>query len=226
MICLIVNLGEGLKQNGAQKTLTGNIAYVDASHGERFSPESWNDNAIAGLHLNLMRNGYLSFSLRTFEKEKLEHAKLLVLIAPSSPFTKKEISWIRDFVNRGGILILTVGWEEREASLPLMETFGFSIDHLPLAQFISVIPQSTQKVKLFEAWPVVSEGGGSEVIAAFRHLPVVVKKAYGKGDVVMIGDSSFFWNQNLEMEKSHIIENINFLRWLLGNLKSEKGGEA
>lgn len=219
MALLIVNLGEGLKQHGAQKTLTGNIAYVDASHGERFSPESWNDNAIAGLHLNLIRNGYLSFSLRTFEKEKLEHAKLLVLIAPSSPFTKKEIIWIRDFVNRGGILILTVGWEEREASLPLMETFGFSIDHLPLAQFISVIPQVNQRVRFAEAWPVVSKGAQSEVIAAYQKFPVVMKKTYGKGTVVMIGDSSFFWNRNLEMEESHIIENINFLQWLLENLK-------
>jgi uncharacterized membrane protein len=216
---LIVNLGEGLKRSGAQKTLTGTIAYVDTSHGERFSPESWNENAIMGLHLNLMRNGYLSFSLRSFEKEKLEQANLLVLIAPSSPFTKKEIRWIKDFVNNGGILILTVGWEEREASLPLMDIFGYSIEHLPLAQFISMIPYANQKVRFFEAWPVVSRGAQSEVIAAYQKFPVVVKRTYGKGQVVVIGDSSFFWNKNLEMEESHIKENIEFLRWLFENLK-------
>lgn len=224
LISLILSLsmikaGEGLKRYGIQSELDGNIAYVDTSHGERFSPESWNENAIMGLHLNLMRNGYLPFSLRSFEKEKLEQANLLVLIAPSSPFTQKEIRWIKDFVQRGGILILTVGWEEREASLPLMDIFGYSIEHLPLAQFMSVIPSANQRVRFFEAWPIVSKGTQSEVIAAYQKFPVVVKRAYGKGQVVVIGDSSFFWNKNLEMEESHIKENIEFLRWLFENLK-------
>ena len=49
----------------------------------------------------------------TWKKEMLEKAALLVLIAPSQPFTKNEIKWIRDFVKQGGTLILTVGWEER-----------------------------------------------------------------------------------------------------------------
>ena len=37
---VVVWLAEGLKQYDTQKTLQGNIAYVDTSHGERFSPES------------------------------------------------------------------------------------------------------------------------------------------------------------------------------------------
>ena len=165
-------------------------------------------------------NGWVDTKGRRYRgwKEKLEQADLLVLIAPSSPFTKKEISWIKDFVQRGGILFLTVGWEEREASIPLMESFGFSVDYLPLAQFISIISYANQKVRFAEAWPVVSRGEKSEVIAAYQKFPVVMKKAYGKGTVVMIGDSSFFWNKNLEMEESHIQENVEFLRWLLNDI--------
>ena len=159
------------------------------------------------------------FSMSPFDKKMLEEAALLVLIAPSHPFTNKEMSRVRDFVYRGGILILSVGWEEKEASLPLMESFGFSIDYLPLAQFISVIPNANQRVRLFEAWPVVSSGEKSEVIAAYQTFPVVMKNSYGKGTVVMIGDSSFFWNTNLEMEESTIQENINFLQWLLNSIK-------
>jgi hypothetical protein len=216
---MVVGLAESLKHSGNHKDLEGNIAYVDVSHGERFSPESWNENAVLGLHLNLMRNGYRSFTLRTFEQSRLKGADLLVLIAPSAPFTKKEIGWIKDFVSRGGILILSVGWEEREASLPLMDTFGFAVDYLPLAQFISVIPQANQKVRFAEAWPVISTGEKSEIIAAYQTFPVVMKRFYGKGTVVMIGDSSFFWNRNLEMEESTVRENVEFLKWLLENLK-------
>jgi hypothetical protein len=216
---MVVWLAERLKHSGNHKNLEGNIAYVDASHGERFSPESWNENAVLGLHLNLMRNGYHSFTLKTFEQSKLKGADILVLIAPSEPFTTKEIGWINDFVSRGGILILSVGWEEQEATQPLMDTFGFALDYLPLAQFISVIPRANQRVRFAEAWPVISTREQSEVIAAYQTFPVIMKRSYGKGTVVMIGDSSFFWNKNLEMEEGTIQENIEFLKWLLKNLK-------
>ena len=49
----------------------------------------------------------------------------------------------------------------------------------------------------------------------------MVKKNYGEGLVIMIGDSSFFWNQNLEMEETQIQENINFLKWLLNNINQD-----
>jgi hypothetical protein len=218
----VVRMAEGLKQYHNSRELKGPVAYVDASHGERFSPESWNDNAVLGLHLNLMRNGYLSFTLWDFEEQALREARLMVVIAPSQPFSRKEIGMIKDFIERGGTLMLSVGWEEREASLPLLDAFGFSIEHLPLAQFISVIPAAGQKVRFFEAWPIASSAPGSEVIAAYQKFPVVMRQRYGKGTVVVIGDSSFFWNVNLEMEESHTVENVEFLKWLLAGLKEER----
>ena len=39
--------------------------------------------------------------------------------------------------------------------------------------------------------------------------------------MVMIGDSSFFWNTNLEMEESHIEENVEFLKWLLSGMRKD-----
>ena len=221
----VMGLSQGFKQYACRRALKGPIAYVDASHGERYSAESWNDNAVLGLHLNLMRNGYLSFTLRDFGEKALQEAKLLVLIAPSRPFSRREIGMISDFVKGGGTLMLSVGWEEKEASLSLMDAFGFSVDHLPLAQFISVIPAAGQRVRFFEAWPVMSRGEGGEVIAAYKNYPVIMKKPYGKGTVVMIGDSSFFWNANLEMEESHTAENVNFLKWLLSSLEQQEASK-
>jgi hypothetical protein len=229
LISLVLVLGvikvAGYVQSArAERNLSGNIAYISASHGERFSPESWNENAILGLHLNLMRNEYLSLTMRSLKKAYLEHAKLLVLVAPSSPFTGKEIGWIDDFVQRGGVLMLSVGWEERDASVPLMAHFGFALDYLPLSQFMSIIPAANQRVRLYESWPVVSTAGGAEVVAAYQAYPVIMKKSHGKGWVVVIGDSSFFWNVNLEMEESHVRENVEFLRWFLSTVSA--GGEV
>ena len=90
-----------------------------------------------------------------------------------------------------------------------------------LAQFISVIPKANQRVRFVESWPVISTDGKGKVIAAYQKLPVIMEKPYGKGKVVMIGDSSFFWNKNLEMEESHIQENVEFLKWLLNSMKQD-----
>ncbi len=218
LVSALLTLGsaEYLKQHNAETLIRGKIAYVDASHGERFSPESWNEDAILGLQLNLMRNGYLSFTLRSFDRERIEQAKLLVLIAPSAPFSNREIGWIDDFVKKGGLLFISVGWEERAASVSLLEHFGFSVENRPLSQFVSVISYANQKVRFYEAWPVMNTEG--EVVAAYQTFPVIMKRKYGKGYVVLIGDSSFFWNKNLEMEKSHVTENVEFLRWFLNVL--------
>jgi len=211
----IVMAATAWKQQDSQTEIYGKIAYIDVSHGERFSHDSWNENAAMGLYLNLMRNGYLTFSMESYEDEKLNTADLLVLIAPSQPFTKKEVARIRDFVFRGGNLILTVGWEEKEASEDLMKQFGLSIDYIPLGRFVSIIPRYNQRVMLSEAWPVLNTEGNFEIIASYEKLPVIVRKDYGEGRIILIGDSSFFWNRNLEMEKSHVQENIQFLRWML-----------
>ncbi len=213
------------KQHDAWGDVFGNIAYIDVSHGERFSPESWNENAAMGLYLNLMRNGYLTYALESFEQGKLNTADLLVFIAPSQPFTREELGWIKDYVFRGGNIILTAGWEEKEASDGLMKQFGLSIDNIPLGRFVSIIPRFNQRVMFAEAWPVVNLEGTYEIIASYENMPVIVKKRHGEGQIVLVGDSSFFWNKNLEMEKSHIQKNVDFLKWLSGTLGSGKGGK-
>jgi len=54
--------------------------------------------------------------------------------------------------------------------------------------------------------------------------PLAVKRNYGKGSFIVIGDSGFWMNKNLEVEKmnelsaeqkQNYIDNINFMRWLL-----------
>ena len=216
----IIMVANTWKGHDVHTDIYGKIAYIDVSHGERFSPESWNDNAAMGIYLNLMRNGYQTLSLETFEHKKLNTADLLVLIAPSQPFTPKETEQIRDFVFSGGHLILSVGWEEKAASETLMRQFGMAVDNIPLGRFISVIPQFRQKVMFLEAWPVLSLDGEAEVIASYGKLPVIMRRHHGEGQVILIGDSSFFWNKNLEMEKSHVQENVQFIKWLTGNLTS------
>jgi hypothetical protein len=201
-----------------ERPMTGNIAYVDASHFERYSKEAWRDDGTMGLHLNLMRNGYLSFQLRDFSPEKINNSKVLVLIAPTKPFSNSEIKMLKAYVEDGGRLFLTVGWEEREVSLPLLKAFNFRIGDTPLGYFKVAVPNTSETAMFWKAWPVYSDDSAAKIICSNKEYPLIAVKDYGKGKVVVVGDSQFFLNKNLEMEKVPYMDNINFLKWLLKDL--------
>jgi hypothetical protein len=201
-----------------ERPITGNIAYVDASHFERYSKESWRDDGTMGLHLNLMRNGYLPFQLRDFSKKKIADSDLLVLIAPTKPFSKGEVEMLKTYVQNGGHLLLTVGWEERSASLPIVEAFNFKLSDAHLGYFKVKVPNTNEMAMFWEAWPVYSEDDKAEEICSNGVYPLINVRDYGKGKFVIIGDSNFLLNKNLEMEKQPYMDNINFLKWLLKKL--------
>lgn len=60
-----------------------NLAYIDTSHLEANSGESWRPDGIGGFILTLMRNGYLTLSLPELTAERLVRSDLLVSVVPS-----------------------------------------------------------------------------------------------------------------------------------------------
>jgi hypothetical protein len=124
-----------------------NLAYIETSHLESFSEESLRDDGIQGLELTLMRNNYLTLMLPELTAERLlgddppsgrepgVKARILVSVAPQKPYTAKEQELLKEFVNRGGIWIVTAGYDESGPIRPLLaDTFGFEIaEFLPNA---------------------------------------------------------------------------------------------
>lgn len=196
-----------------EEEIRAEVAYVDYSHVGRFDLMSWEDDSIGGLSNNLLRNGFMPFLLRDFSKEKLAHSKLLVLIAPTKPFQKKEIGEIKAFVERGGTLVVSVGWEEREASAPLLESLGFYIDSVPLGPV--ELKRGDYDVKFPKAWPIICNNGETKVFAEQWGAPVAMAKKHGNGRIIAIGDSYFLLNQNLEGNQEYSLGNIMLLRDML-----------
>jgi hypothetical protein len=108
-----------------------NLAYIDEAHLGHFSPESWREDGLMGLCMNLMRNDYLCLMLPEFTRERLldadqtPRARLLISVAPSRAYSASERQTIKDFVAAGGIFLCTVGYEEAGPSSQLLEEFGF-----------------------------------------------------------------------------------------------------
>ena len=217
---LFHHLGRSQRLHEIEKPLTGEIAYVDGSHNGRFAMDSWRDRGLMGLHMNLMRNGYLSFNLHKFSQEKLSQCDLLVLIAPSQPFSSKEIHWIMEYLERGGDLILTVGWEEKEAALPLLKALGMDIENIPMGNFDAPILGTEEKASFLEGWVLSFQEEETQVLSKYLGYPVILKRKVGAGDVVLIGDSSIFANMNLEHGDHEHPESVSFLIWLISLLRS------
>ncbi len=189
-------------------------AYIDYSHYERFDLMSWEDDSIGGLRNNLLRNGFTPFLLKEFDPEKLMKAEVLVVIAPTQPFTENEVIILKNFVKKGGKIILSVGWEEREASLPILKGFGLGIDKIPLAWCKDTYKDKT--VQFHEAWPVVFDSDDDvKVICKPMGYPALVSKKSGKGEIVVIADSYFLLNETLEGSEKYSIPNMLLFRDLL-----------
>jgi len=219
------------------------MAYIDASHMGAFSDADWGFNSINGLSLALMRDGYLTVNLPELRREHLARAGVLVSIAPARSFTPDEIQWLCEYVSAGGILICMVGAEQAPASQPLLSEFHLRVpaspvptgggwrEPEPMGRFRSLYLDARDYnagdykagVLFHSGWPVRPESEDAEVLVYGENdQPIVVTRRVGRGSIVVIGDSEFALNKNLEYVTGDAFEgryeNADFWRWLLSRI--------
>jgi hypothetical protein len=218
--------------------LPNNLAYIDTSHLEANSGESWRPEGIGGFILTLMRNGYLTLSLPELTAERLVRSDLLVSVAPSRSFSKTEQTTIREFVLNGGTFILMAGLDRAGPSRSLLSMLGFSIGNPGpnpvepevMGHFKSPYLSSGDQrvhVRFHAAWPVSCNDPTARVIAyGHNNLPVITLRELGAGKVVVIGDTCFVANKNLEWEGGEpfegMRENADFWRWFITQLRDQE----
>jgi hypothetical protein len=95
----------------------------------------------------------------------------------------------------------------------LLNQFGLKLRNLPLGL---LAPDSNNaQASFLNAWPVVAQAGQSEELCRRGDYPLVVAQRHGRGRVVVVGDSAFFQNRNLEMAEAFNTNNIEFFRKLV-----------
>lgn len=199
-----------------------NIAWIDASHLERFSLNSWVDEGFGGLTYNLMRNGYSPLLMKDWDAKALSRGSLLVLIGPSRSFSPSEVRSVRQFVEAGGDLILAAGWEDLSGSKELWDEFGLQVEQRPLGRVL--VKQPGGNIQLYKGWSIRSTAANAQVLCSPWGFPAIVKMRVGKGSVVAIGDTQFLLNRNLEGTERYYPENVDFLRRLSLYLKDDRVG--
>ncbi|HIH00088.1 MAG TPA: hypothetical protein HA258_05840 [Thermoplasmata archaeon] len=204
---------------------TGTIVYIDASHNERFSLESFTDDSLNGLNLNLERNNLHPRILREFSEDAILGSSMIIFNAPTAAFTPEEVRFLQSYMTQGGIVLLATGYEDKEASLPLLKPFGMDIESTPLGP----VPYVEENLSLYQneprfvdSWPVTFPANQTTSYYNFTwndltfHLVVFLQ--HGAGGLLVIGDSQYLLDKNLESIYDYWPGNILFVKYLLDEL--------
>lgn len=185
--------------------------------------DMFKERSYLALPLNLNRLGYdVSWSCR-LDELTAEQADLAILPAPARSLRDAEAAAMERFVQEGGILIVTAGRELAPRIAGFLDRFGLAVADIPLGGDAfengdGITPS------LVDAWQLCH---GPDARVLFRRLeePVVVCQPAGRGYFVLIGDSHFFSDGNLEEEKTHRRTNIRLFRVLMSRLAQGELGE-
>lgn len=206
---------------------TSNIVSVDASHGERFTLESFTDDSVNGLIVNLHRNNFLPVLLKDFSKEKIQASNILIFIAPTTQFTGDEVAFLKQYMANGGFIILATGYEEKEASLPLLQAFDVDVEQTPLGPVPYVESNTTlyqNEPRFVDSWPLSFQQNQTVSYYNFTwedltfHLVIFMR--HGDGGLLVIGDSQYLLDKNIESIYDYWPGNILFLKYLLDEIQS------
>jgi hypothetical protein len=210
----------------------GDIAYIDDSHVGVFSRDTWRDDGLAGLYLNLMRNGMQPLRMDRFSPERLRAAKALFIIAPEMPCSPGELDVIEKFIGDGGYVVVSAGADSADAVRPLLKRFGLNVSSRPLGPFMTQCQRASSMVRFRVAYIIEDETGQkADVLASYEPQgmsPTIIERLHpqlssgvrSRGGLLLIGDGQFFLNENLEPEKDEPVrENVNFLRWLVPHMR-------
>jgi len=194
------------------------LAWIDHTHLNQFNLENYRDDGIAGLTLNLFRNGFLPQVQQTGKcSPDIAKGSVSIIIAPNEHYAAKEASQYREFVEAGGLLIVSAGHKSASSMDLILRDFGLQIGDLPLGSFPWIeqthatkgqaivsaenLKRYWHRPKFMEAYPVLAEGE-YKPIAWMRYngdtYNLIIEKKVGKGSVILIGDSRFLLNENLE----------------------------
>ncbi len=190
------------------------LAIIDFSHQPNASKHSAMDGGLHGVSINLMRHGALPITANVWDSNLLDEAKYLFLIAPRQPLGGSARGDVMDFMKRGGTVILTCGYLDADGSHELLEQLGCEIGDTPLGRFFN-LQAFGQPVSFMSAWGISKIPPNAKVLCGSPDWPLIVALPHGSGQLVLIADSEFLQNRNLEGHKNHDPANTAFMKNLL-----------
>ena len=196
----------------------GSKIAVDRAAGN-FLQTNRDKNSIDGLMANIERNDYHPYLINDDSVLFGGGYRAIVEIAPSTPMSASKINNLTDYMDGGGIVVLTAGWREAAACGSFLKQFGLAIGDMPLGR--GETDRAGKAANPWEAWPVEIDAateGSVQILAEEWDYPVAVWRPIGQGGLVLICDAQFFSNKNLEDKYTFSKVNIDFIGSIVSRL--------
>ncbi len=212
-------------------------ALLDHSHAPRTVLNQVSADGHWGLQNCLLRSQFLPQVMLRWDERKLNEAKILIEIAPSKSFSRKEQKQMNDFMQRGGLVIFCCGTEEFDGSVSLLKSYGLEPLYVPLGpaqvkdtvflppdnDTLGTVAERELTVEFHKVWEVKVTNPNARALLTGYDKPLVNFIPVGRGGLLFIPDTDFLMNRNLESPSAEPKEeNILFLRYLLMNLAEGK----
>jgi hypothetical protein len=190
------------------------LAIIDFSQQPYASKHANMSSGLFGVTANLFRHDLMPVTQNDWNREILDEAALLFLNAPQRPFSATQRRDVMHFMDRGGVVLMSCGYPQYGNARSLLEPLGIEVRNIPLGRSFDRLAFG-RPIQLFSPWSVQLHRTDATVLAMSDEAPLIVEVEVGQGRLVLIPDSEFFHNINLENLERHSLPNIEFIRTLL-----------
>ena len=197
------------------RDVAGNtLAIIDYSHNPYASKHGSMGDGLFGVSISMLRHGLLPVTQNHWGRELLDASNLLFLNAPRRPFSAARRKTLMQFMERGGTVIFACGAHHYENARAFLEPLGLRVRNFPLGRFFDR-PAFNRPIQYYSAWPIEVAHPGASAISLYGEWPLMVDVPVGSGRLVLVADSEFFHNRNIESHEQYSAQNIEFIRNLL-----------
>lgn len=212
LVSLLAHQEAGLPLN--RELARKRMAIIDFSQQPFASKHANMSSGLFGVTANLFRHDLMPVTQNDWNRELLDEAALLFLNAPQRPFSAAQRRDVMQFMERGGVVLMSCGYPHYGNARSLLEPLGIEVLNIPLGRSFDRLAFG-RPIHLFSAWPLRLHRADAVVLAMSDNWPLIVEVPVGQGRLVLIPDSEFFHNINLENLERHSLPNIEFIRTLL-----------
>jgi hypothetical protein len=190
------------------------LAMLDFAHEPYTSKHSGMDSGLHGLSINFARYGLLPVAANEWDPNLIMMSDVMVLNAPRRPFTSRERQHLMRYLEQGGTVWLACGYHHYPNCKSLLDPLQVRVLGVPLGRFFDRTAFG-QRVSFVSAWPIEVNHPDASVITFYDQWPLIVLIPVGKGRLVLIGDSEFLHNRNVEGFENYDPATIQFIKALL-----------
>jgi hypothetical protein len=173
---------------------------------------------------HLFNNHGLALSYGNVDDARQPLPKVVFLPASAVPYGEETVKRVLDAVSQGSRLIISAGSDQSScfANFSIAIGMKWGDSRAGSAHEVKILDpvlaekiKSLQKVNFKESWAILPTGPEWNVLSTCWGMDLVCERRWGKGAIVVVGDTRFFETGNLATDQYVAEANVDFVERML-----------